>query len=206
MVHRLVSEAQSGVESRLRALLERGEGPPGARSRPSGAGCRPSRPTSRSPRRARGARPAGAGAAGGGRRRAARSEEEETCQQRSQQRRRSPTSAPGRPRAQGQGPPREDVEGNAAALSSAEATVEKRVKTLVKRSGVDTRQARGALRTWRHRLDRERKKALKQLEGRLGLLQARRGRSAACSRASWRTRSSAPWPRSTSRAARRSTS
>ncbi len=60
-----------------------------------------------------------------------------------------------------------------AALSSAEATVEKRVKTLVKRSGVDTRQARGALRTWRHRLDRERKKALKQLEGRLGLLQAR---------------------------------
>jgi polyhydroxyalkanoate synthesis regulator phasin len=60
-----------------------------------------------------------------------------------------------------------------AALSSAEATVEKRVKALVKRSGVDTRQARETLTTWRHRLDRERKKALKQVEGRLSVLQAR---------------------------------
>jgi hypothetical protein len=60
-----------------------------------------------------------------------------------------------------------------AALSSAEATVEKRVKALVKRSGVDTRQARETLVAWRHRLDRERKKALKQVEGRLAVLQTR---------------------------------
>jgi len=60
-----------------------------------------------------------------------------------------------------------------AALSSAEATVGKRVKALVKRSGVDTRQARETLTTWRHRLDRERKKALKQVEGRLAVLQTR---------------------------------
>ena len=42
-----------------------------------------------------------------------------------------------------------------AALSSAEATVEKRVKV------------------WSHRLERERKKALKQVEGRLAVLQTR---------------------------------
>jgi len=60
-----------------------------------------------------------------------------------------------------------------AALSTAEATVEKRVKALVKRSGVDTRHAREALTTWRHRFDRERKKALKQVEGQLAVLQTR---------------------------------
>lgn len=60
-----------------------------------------------------------------------------------------------------------------AALSSAEATVEKRVKALVKRSGVDTRQAGEALAAWRHRLDRERRRALKRLEGRLAGLQGR---------------------------------
>lgn len=60
-----------------------------------------------------------------------------------------------------------------AALSSAEATVEKRVRALVKRSGVDTRQARETLAAWRHRLDRERKKAMKQVEGRLAGFQSR---------------------------------
>jgi CRISPR/Cas system CSM-associated protein Csm2 small subunit len=60
-----------------------------------------------------------------------------------------------------------------AALSSAEATVEKRVEALVRRSGVDTRQARKILAAWRHRLDRERKKAVKQVEGRLAGLQIR---------------------------------
>ena len=50
MVHRLVGEAQTGVESRLRALLERGEGVAG-RSLDAlrGRDRRPSRPTSRSP-------------------------------------------------------------------------------------------------------------------------------------------------------------
>lgn len=60
-----------------------------------------------------------------------------------------------------------------AALSSAEATVEKRVKALVKRGGVDARQARETLTTWGQRLERERKKALKQVEGRLAVLQTR---------------------------------
>jgi hypothetical protein len=60
-----------------------------------------------------------------------------------------------------------------AALGSAETAVEKRVKALVRRSGVDTRQASQTLATWRHRLDRERKKAVKQVEGRLAVLQAR---------------------------------
>ena len=60
-----------------------------------------------------------------------------------------------------------------AAFSSAEASVEKRVKDLVKKSGVDTRQATKALKTWSHRLERERKKALKQVEGRIAVLQTR---------------------------------
>jgi hypothetical protein len=60
-----------------------------------------------------------------------------------------------------------------AALNSAEATVEKRVKALVKRSGVDTRQAAATLNAWRTRLEKERKKALKQVEGRLAVLQTR---------------------------------
>ena len=59
------------------------------------------------------------------------------------------------------------------ALTSAEATVEKRVRDLVRRSGVDTRPAAAALKAWRTRLDRERRKALKQVEGRLAQFQAR---------------------------------
>ena len=60
-----------------------------------------------------------------------------------------------------------------SALGFAEATVEKRVKALVKRSGVDTRQAAATLSAWRTRLEKERKKALKQVEGRLAVLQTR---------------------------------
>ena len=60
-----------------------------------------------------------------------------------------------------------------AALSSAEATVEQRVKALAKRGGVDTRQAAQTLQAWRHRLERERKKAMKQVEGRLAEFQTR---------------------------------
>jgi hypothetical protein len=60
-----------------------------------------------------------------------------------------------------------------AALTSAEATVEKRVQDLVRRTGVDTRQARKALEAWRHRLDRQGRKAMKQVEGRIAVLQTR---------------------------------
>jgi polyhydroxyalkanoate synthesis regulator phasin len=60
-----------------------------------------------------------------------------------------------------------------AALTSAEGKVEKRVRELVKRSGVDTRQATKTLKAWRGRLDRETKKAVKEVEGRLSTLQVR---------------------------------
>ncbi len=60
-----------------------------------------------------------------------------------------------------------------AALSSAEAKVEKRVQDLVRRSGVDTRQARKALAAWRHKIDRQGRRAMKQFEGRLAVLQTR---------------------------------
>jgi len=60
-----------------------------------------------------------------------------------------------------------------SALGFAEATLEKRVKAFLERSGVDTRHARETLVAWRHRLDRERKKALKQVESRLTVLHAR---------------------------------
>jgi polyhydroxyalkanoate synthesis regulator phasin len=60
-----------------------------------------------------------------------------------------------------------------AALSSAEAVVEKRVKALVERSGVDARQARETLAAWRHRLERERRKAMKQVGSRLAVLHSR---------------------------------
>jgi hypothetical protein len=60
-----------------------------------------------------------------------------------------------------------------AALRSAEGKVEKRVRELVKKSGVDTRQATETLKVWRGKIDRERKKAVKQVEGRLSTLQVR---------------------------------
>ena len=60
-----------------------------------------------------------------------------------------------------------------SALGFAEATVEKRVKAFLERSGVDTRHATETLVAWRHRLERERKKALKQVESRLTALHAR---------------------------------
>jgi hypothetical protein len=60
-----------------------------------------------------------------------------------------------------------------AALATAEGKVERRVREIVKRSGVDTRQATKTLKAWGGRLDRERKKAVKQVEGRLSTLQVR---------------------------------
>ncbi len=60
-----------------------------------------------------------------------------------------------------------------AALSSAQGKVEKRVQDLVRRSGVDARQARKALEAWRTRIDRQGRRAMKQVEGRLAVLQTR---------------------------------
>jgi len=59
------------------------------------------------------------------------------------------------------------------ALGAAEATVEKRVRALVKKSGIDTRKAATTLTAWRNRAERERRRALKRFEAELGLLQSR---------------------------------
>jgi hypothetical protein len=60
-----------------------------------------------------------------------------------------------------------------AALTSAEASVEKRVRGLMRRAGVDPRKAAMALKAWNTRFDRERRRTLKRLEGRVGDLQTR---------------------------------
>jgi polyhydroxyalkanoate synthesis regulator phasin len=60
-----------------------------------------------------------------------------------------------------------------AALSSAETSVEKNVRALVKRSGLDTREARKSVNLWTARFERERKKAFRRLESRFAELQAR---------------------------------
>jgi polyhydroxyalkanoate synthesis regulator phasin len=59
------------------------------------------------------------------------------------------------------------------ALGTAEATVEKRVRALVKKSGLDTRKAAATLSAWRNRLERERRRAVKRFDTELGLLQSR---------------------------------
>lgn len=59
------------------------------------------------------------------------------------------------------------------ALDSAEATVEKKIRELVDKSGIDTRQAKAALASWRRRIEKEGRRARRELEGRLAVLQAR---------------------------------
>jgi polyhydroxyalkanoate synthesis regulator phasin len=60
-----------------------------------------------------------------------------------------------------------------AALSSAESNVQKRVRGLIKRTGVDTRKAAATLKEWNSRFERERKKAVRRLEARISQLQER---------------------------------
>jgi len=59
------------------------------------------------------------------------------------------------------------------ALGTAEAAVEKKVRALVKKSGVDTRKAAEVVAAWRDRVEKERRRARKQVEARLATLQAR---------------------------------
>lgn len=59
------------------------------------------------------------------------------------------------------------------ALGTAEASVEKQVKALVKKSGVDTRRATEALKAWRTRAEKERRRATREVEARLAALQSR---------------------------------
>jgi len=60
-----------------------------------------------------------------------------------------------------------------AALSTAESNVQKRVRGLIKRTGVDTRKAAATLKEWNTRFERERKRALRRLEARISQLQER---------------------------------
>jgi len=60
-----------------------------------------------------------------------------------------------------------------ATLASAEAEVENQIRVLLKNNKISAKDARAALRDLRSRIDRERKKALKQLDARLKGLQAR---------------------------------
>jgi hypothetical protein len=59
------------------------------------------------------------------------------------------------------------------ALGSAEARLEKQLKGLLKRSGVDPRKAMETVESWRGRAEKERRKAVKQVEARLVGLQSR---------------------------------
>lgn len=58
-------------------------------------------------------------------------------------------------------------------LAAAEKRVEREVRSLVERSGIDVQQATRTLRGWRQRLDRERRSALAQVGARVQSLQAR---------------------------------
>jgi hypothetical protein len=59
------------------------------------------------------------------------------------------------------------------ALGGAQHTVQRRVRALVREGGARREQATELLTTWRRRLDRERRKAVKQLEQRFATLQVR---------------------------------
>ena len=68
---------------------------------------------------------------------------------------------------------RETWASTVAALGSAEAEVQKQIKGLLKRNRIGARDAATVLKRFGARVERERKKALKQLEARLAPLQAR---------------------------------
>ncbi len=59
------------------------------------------------------------------------------------------------------------------ALASAEGAMETQIKGLLKKNKIDTREAAAMLRDFGARVGKERKKALKQIEGRVSTLQAR---------------------------------
>ena len=105
MVHRLVGEAQSGVESRLRAVLERGEGVAGRSLDALRGGLEAFEAYIEKP--AAGPRPPRRGAGRRGASASRRSEEEDMPAKK-----KTASGAPCRPAAQGQGPAREDVEGH----------------------------------------------------------------------------------------------
>jgi polyhydroxyalkanoate synthesis regulator phasin len=68
---------------------------------------------------------------------------------------------------------RETWDSTLAALTAAEQEVERQVKALLKKNKIGTKDAATALKDLGNRFDQERKKAARELEGRLGELQAR---------------------------------
>ncbi len=64
-------------------------------------------------------------------------------------------------------------DGTREALGSAELAVQRRVRALVKQGGARSQQATDTLTAWGGRFERERRKAMKQLEQRLATLQTR---------------------------------
>jgi poly(hydroxyalkanoate) granule-associated protein len=64
-------------------------------------------------------------------------------------------------------------EGTREAFGNAENAVERRVRTIVKEGTTRSQQATEALAGWRTRLERERRKALKQVQEQLNQLQTR---------------------------------
>jgi hypothetical protein len=58
-------------------------------------------------------------------------------------------------------------------LASAEQDLERQVRALLKRKGIDVKDASRVLAAWRSRATRERRKALAALEGRMKTVQAR---------------------------------
>jgi polyhydroxyalkanoate synthesis regulator phasin len=59
------------------------------------------------------------------------------------------------------------------AFGTAEAAVQKQLRSLMKRSGVDAKQAAEMLAGWRTRLEKERRKAVKRVEAQFVTLQSR---------------------------------
>jgi poly(hydroxyalkanoate) granule-associated protein len=60
-----------------------------------------------------------------------------------------------------------------AALGAAEVTVQKKVRALMKRSGVDPRRATEMVASWRDRVEKERRRTRKRVEAQIATLQAR---------------------------------
>jgi poly(hydroxyalkanoate) granule-associated protein len=59
------------------------------------------------------------------------------------------------------------------ALGTAEARVQKKVRALMKKSGVDPRRATEMVASWRDRVEKERRRAKKRVESQIATLQAR---------------------------------
>ena len=177
MVHRRVSEAQSGVEARLRSLVEKGEGVAGRSLR--GDPRRPvevrelHRAVPCEKRRARGSEQGRLATAG--------SEEGTTWQSGRRQcvparvgrlrraRRRRAWRSPGKARARRSAAPSTPSSGGS--------------RSIVKEGSARTQQAAEALTDWRSRLERERRKAMKQFQSSWPCLQSRARRERKVARA-----------------------